>query len=426
MLFTCFLNKSRFVSTNSLCLVLLIQVGKVKQVIMIRDKYTNRHKGFCYVEMKELDSIPLVLMLHNAVPDFQKFPILIKASEAEKNFLKKQETTIAAAAAETARKDRLFVSNLHPSLGEDDLVTVLGAFGRILKVTLNKDPVTGASLGAGIVKFEQEEDAAVALGKIQGEGLELMGSALQVMYYSEPTAPAIPQQGAWNMDQGNNGGSLDAAGRLALMQRLGGGAAATPLPGMPPPMGLQHCNPGMGMPPQGIMPGMGFPQGLQGVAPPPPMAPMGRGQSNLPAWMTQGGIQPAAAPGAAAAVPAPAPAVPPVRAVIGSPSITVLIRNMFDPATETEPEWDVDITEDTTEECSRFGEVKHCYVEPKEPGGLVYLCFGTLASAAGAAAHLNGRWFAGRTITVEYLDPQVYMAKCPDAAAVVAASLQNA
>ena len=35
------------------------KVGPVKQVIMIRDKYTNRHKGFAYVEMKNLDSIPL-------------------------------------------------------------------------------------------------------------------------------------------------------------------------------------------------------------------------------------------------------------------------------------------------------------------------------------------------------------------------------
>jgi RNA-binding protein 39 len=392
-----------------MCLRAVYQVGKVKQVIMIRDKYTNRHKGFCYVEMKELDSIPLVLMLHNAVPDFQKFPILIKASEAEKNFLKKQEVAMVAAAAEAARKDKLYVSNLHPSLGEDDLVTVLGAFGPILRVTLNKDPLTGVSLGAGVVRFEREEDAAVALGKIQAEGLELMGSALQVTFYSEPSAAAVPIQGGWSLDEGRSGVALDAAGRLALMQRLGGGVAMQ-LPGMPPPMGMQ----GMGMP--GMLPGMGMPQGMpQGMMPmAAPMPSMGRGQNNLPAWMTQaqGGPQPAA--------PAAAPPVTAARAVAGSASATVLIRNMFDPATETEPGWDLDIKEDTTDECSRFGDVKHCFVEPREPGGLVYLCFGSLAGAAGAAAHLNGRWFAGRTITVEYLDPQVYVNKCPDAAAAVA------
>lgn len=136
------------------------------------------------------------------------------------------------------------------------------------------------------------------------------------------------------------------------------------------------------------------------------MPAMGRGQSNLPAWMTQQGGPQAAAPAA------PLPA----RVVMGTPAVTVLIRNMFDPATETEAGWDADIKEDTSEECSRFGEVRHCYVEPHEPGGLVYLAFGAMDGAAAAAAHLNGRWFAGRTITVEYVDPQVYVAKCPDAA----------
>ena len=43
------------------------------------------------------------------------------------------------------------------------------------------------SLGAGVVRFEREEDAQVALGKIQAEGLELMGSVLQVQLYTEPT-----------------------------------------------------------------------------------------------------------------------------------------------------------------------------------------------------------------------------------------------
>jgi hypothetical protein len=35
------------------------KIGKVNDVIMIRDKYTNRHKGFAYVEMTDLDSVPV-------------------------------------------------------------------------------------------------------------------------------------------------------------------------------------------------------------------------------------------------------------------------------------------------------------------------------------------------------------------------------
>ena len=63
--------------------------GPVKNVIMLRDKATNRHRGFAYVEMKDLDAVPTVLQFNNAVPDFQKFPIMVKASEAEKNYLAK-------------------------------------------------------------------------------------------------------------------------------------------------------------------------------------------------------------------------------------------------------------------------------------------------------------------------------------------------
>lgn len=47
-------------------------------------------KGFAYVEMKSLESLPLVLQLNDRVPDFQKFPVMVKASEAEKNYLAKQ------------------------------------------------------------------------------------------------------------------------------------------------------------------------------------------------------------------------------------------------------------------------------------------------------------------------------------------------
>ncbi|CAN0530256.1 unnamed protein product, partial [Ectocarpus sp. 8 AP-2014] len=40
--------------------------------------------------MKSLESVPVVLQLNERVPDFQKFPVMVKASEAEKNYLAKQ------------------------------------------------------------------------------------------------------------------------------------------------------------------------------------------------------------------------------------------------------------------------------------------------------------------------------------------------
>lgn len=51
-------------------------------------------QGFAYVEMKSLESVPVVLQLNDRVPDFQKFPVMVKASEAEKNYLAKQASGV--------------------------------------------------------------------------------------------------------------------------------------------------------------------------------------------------------------------------------------------------------------------------------------------------------------------------------------------
>ena len=96
--------------------------------------------------------------------------------------------------------------------------------------------------------------------------------------------------------------------------------------------------------------------------------------------------------------------------ISGDPARTLLIRNMFDPAEETDENWDQDIKEDTEGECSKYGQVLHCYVEAKKPGGLVFLAFSTVEGAAAAAANLNGRFFAGRTVTAEYLPAATYAA----------------
>ncbi len=76
--------------------------------------------------------------------------------------------------------------------------------------------------------------------------------------------------------------------------------------------------------------------------------------------------------------------------------------------------------EDVVEESRKYGAVLHCYVEAKLPGGLVYMVFAQVESAVKAATALHGRWFAGRGITVEYVRPDLYETKFPEAAAAVA------
>ena len=171
------------------------KIGKVNDVILIRDKYTNRHKGFAYVEMADLETVPMVLMLCGTVPDFQKFPILVKASEAEKNFLAKQETVASAAAPQVvtdgggnaANANRLYIGNLHVNITEDDLKTVLSPFGEVEQVQIHRDEV-GTSKGYAFVRFANSADAQVAMNKLSG--LELAGKAIKVGFVTENTGNA--------------------------------------------------------------------------------------------------------------------------------------------------------------------------------------------------------------------------------------------
>ena len=62
------------------------QYGRVRNVVLLRDHY-GRHRGFAYVEMSTLEAVQQVLVLSGQVPNWQRFPILISGSQAEKNVL---------------------------------------------------------------------------------------------------------------------------------------------------------------------------------------------------------------------------------------------------------------------------------------------------------------------------------------------------
>ncbi|KAL0365686.1 UNVERIFIED_CONTAM: RNA-binding protein 39 [Sesamum angustifolium] len=115
---------------------------------------------------------------------------------------------------------------------------------------------------------------------------------------------------------------------------------------------------------------------------------------------------------AGAALSIPALTGPPMD-TIGAPSECLLLKNMFDPSSEAEPDFDLDIKEDVQDECSKFGRLKHIYVE-KNSAGFVYLRFENAESAIAAQHALHGRWFAGKMITATFMLHHDYEAKFPD------------
>ena len=91
-----------------------------------------------------------------------------------------------------------------------------------------------------------------------------------------------------------------------------------------------------------------------------------------------------------------------------SRSRCVLLMNMFNPQTESDPDFDMEIREDVREEVSKFGKVLHIYVDKTAMEGLVYLKFETMNEATQTINNLNGRWFAKNQIKASYCDEKVY------------------
>lgn len=85
----------------------------------------------------------------------------------------------------------------------------------------------------------------------------------------------------------------------------------------------------------------------------------------------------------------------------------IVLKNMFDPATEDDPEFDREIRDDVEEECAKFGPVLHIFVD-KNSQGNVYVKFQQPDAARHAAEAMNGRWFAGRQLAFEYIPQHVY------------------
>lgn len=98
------------------------------------------------------------------------------------------------------------------------------------------------------------------------------------------------------------------------------------------------------------------------------------------------------------------------------PTRFLVLRYMFNPAEETEEDWDVDIRDEILEECSKkHGPIVHIFVD-KTSQGCVYIKFQEAEAAAKAQAVLHGKMFTTRQVIAEFLTESAYVQKCPEAA----------
>ncbi|XP_058090835.1 uncharacterized protein LOC131237182 [Magnolia sinica] len=364
------------------------RAGKVRDVRLIMDRNSRRSKGVGYIEFYDAMSVPMAIALSGQPLLGQ--PVMVKPSEAEKNLVQ-SNTAVGGAGGligpYSGGARRLYVGNLHFNITEDQLRQVFEPFGPVELVQLPLDPETGQCKGFGFVQFARLEDARAAQS-LNGQ-LDIAGRIIKVSAVSDQVGMQDVGANAGDFDDDDGGGlALNARSRAILMQKLDR-SGATSITGS---LGTAAVNgPPLTVPTAPLL----------GIA--PAVTPL------LPALGGQAAVLSALSNPSLPILPLPTAPVD----TIGVPSECLLLKNMFDPENETEPDFDLDIKEDVQDECSKFGSVKHIFVD-KNSAGFVYLRFENVTSAMSAQRALHGRWFAGKMITATYMLPQNYEAKFPE------------
>ncbi|TYI40490.1 hypothetical protein ES332_A02G166600v1 [Gossypium tomentosum] len=346
------------------------KAGKVRDVRLIMDRNSRRSKGVGYIEFYDVMSVPMAIALSGQLLLGQ--PVMVKPSEAEKNLVQSNTSgagTGGVAGPYGAVDRKLYVGNLHFNMTEMQLRQIFEPFGPVELVQLPLDLETGQCKGFGFVQFAQLEHAKAAQSALNGK-LEIAGRTIKVSSVTDHVVTQDTAAKSADFDDDEGGGlALNAQSRALLMRKLDRSGIATSITGS-----------------------LGAPL-LNGSAPNPQAVTLPvNGQAAYPT-----------------------PILPPIMSTtaldsVGQPSECLLLKNMFDPATETEPDFDLDIKEDVEEECSKYGRVKHIYVD-KNSAGCVYLRFDSAEAAGKAQRAMHMRWFAGRSISALFMQPQEYEAR---------------
>ena len=140
--------------------------GPVKSVTMMMDNVAKRHRGYGFLEFEAPEAASLALQcMDNAI-----FGQRHMKCGRPNNYPSELPPNTPKPPPE-----RLYVSNVHELIGEEELEKVFGAFGPLKACRLAPDFETRRHRGFGYVEFEQAEHAALALTalhkfELAGEG----------------------------------------------------------------------------------------------------------------------------------------------------------------------------------------------------------------------------------------------------------------
>lgn len=135
---------------------------KVNDVILLKDKRSGRHKGCAYVELARLEDVVPSLAANGKIPDFQRFPILLKASESEKN-------APIVTSGQRVEAQKVYVGNVDQNVTQSQLYAIFSQFGQLDRVLLQVDIATGMSKGFAFLSYQDAKVSNLSIVAMSGQ-----------------------------------------------------------------------------------------------------------------------------------------------------------------------------------------------------------------------------------------------------------------
>lgn len=136
---------------------LFVQAGPVVNVYVPKDRVTNLHQGYGFVEFRSEEDADYAIKTLNMIKLYGK-PIRVNKASQDKKSL-----DVGA---------NLFVGNLDPDVDEKLLYDTFSAFGVIVtNPKIMRDPETGNSRGFGFISYDSFETSDGAIEAMNGQYL---------------------------------------------------------------------------------------------------------------------------------------------------------------------------------------------------------------------------------------------------------------
>ncbi|KZT50101.1 hypothetical protein CALCODRAFT_461961, partial [Calocera cornea HHB12733] len=195
--------------------------GTVNDVRLVTARASGRSRGIAYVELTSVDAVPRAIALSGAL--LLGCPIEVQLTGTDETKGDSHNTSEyrpqKSTRAPSTEMRRLHIGSLHFKLTESELSHVFCVFGELVSVDLPRDSVTGQSRGFAFIQYKRYEDAQLALKVMNG--FELAGRQLRVsMAHGKGGSPGPPERQKDTLSDDEEGGTLNAASRQALMRKL--------------------------------------------------------------------------------------------------------------------------------------------------------------------------------------------------------------